>query len=91
MFFVSGAGFGFFVLQDGLNWQQETTTMQSATYGKFAKKGSAIVQISNTTTAYSFTESSTDFRAPALQDWTLLAGAEAATAIPLAPYYIKGA
>lgn len=91
MFFVSGTGLGFFVSQDGLNWQQETTPMQSAAPSKFAKKGSAIVQIADTTTAYSFTESSTDFRAPALQDWTLLSGADEATAIPLAPYYIKGA
>jgi len=92
MFFVSSTGLGIFVSQDGLNWQQETTPMQSATDGKFAKKGSAIVQISNTTTtAYSFTESATDFRAPALQDWALLSGADAATAIPLAPYYRKGA
>ena len=91
MFFVSGTGLGIFVSQDGLSWQQETTAMQSAAVSKFAKKGSAIVQISNTTTAYSFTESATDFRAPVLQDWTLLSGADAAAAIPLAPYYIKGA
>ena len=91
MFFVSGAGFGFFVSQDGLNWQQETTPMQSATYGKFAKKGSTIVQISDTATAYSFTESSTDFRAPALQDWALLSAVDTTYANPLAPYYIKGA
>ena len=91
MFFASGTGLGIFVSQDGLNWQQETTQMQSAAVSKFAKKGSAIVQISGTTTAYSFTESSTDFRAPVLQDWTLLSGADQATAIPLAPYYIKGA
>lgn len=91
MFFVSGTGLGFFVSQDGLNWQQETTPMQLATYSKFAKKGSAIVQISSTTTAYSFTESSTDFRAPVLQNWALVSGADAATGIPLAPYYIKGA
>lgn len=91
MFFVSGTGLGIFVSQDGLNWQQETTPMQSAVSSKFAKKGSAIVQIADTTTAYSFTESSTDFRAPVLQNWALVSGAEAATAIPLAPYYIKGA
>lgn len=91
MFFVSGPGLGFFVSQDGLNWQQEITPMQSAVSSKFAKKGSAIVQIADTTTAYSFTESATDLRAPALQNWTLLSGADAATAIPLAPYYIKGA
>ena len=91
MFFVSGTGLGFFVSQDGLNWQQETTPMQSANYGQFAKKGSAIVQIANTTTAYSFTESATDFRAPSLQDWALRSGADTATAVPLAPYYIKGA
>ena len=91
MFFVSCTGLGIFVSQDGLSWQQETTPMQSATYSKFAKKGSAIVQVANTTTAYSFTESSTDFRAPVLQDWTLLSGADQAAAIPLAPYYIKGA
>lgn len=91
MFFVSGTGLGFFVSQDGLSWQQEITPMQSAAVSKFAKKGSAIVQISNTTTAYSFTESATDFRAPTLQDWVLLSGADATQAIPLAPYYIKGA
>ena len=91
MFFVSGRGLGIFVSQDGLNWQQETTPMQSAVTSRFAKKGSAIVQIANTTTAYSFTASSTDFRAPVLQDWTLLSGADAAIATPLAPYYIKGA
>ena len=91
MFFVSGTGLGFFVSQDGLSWQQETTPMQPATVSKFAKKGSTIVQFANTTTAYSFTESATDFRAPTLQDWTLLSGADATIAIPLAPYYIKGA
>lgn len=89
MFFVSGTGLGIFVSQDGLSWQQETTQMQSAVSSKFAKKGSAIVQISNTTTAYSFTESSTDFRAPVLQDWALVSGASQGS--PLAPYYIKGA
>ena len=91
MFFVSGTGLGIFVSQDGLNWQQETTPMQSAKYGKFAKKGSAIVQVANTTTAYSFTESSTDFRAPVLQDWALVSGADSSQGSPLAPYYIKGA
>lgn len=48
-------------------WQLETTPLQAmVTTSAAAKKGSVIVQIQNSTTAYSFTESATHFNAPRL-------------------------
>lgn len=50
---------------DGKEWFVEAQSLQARTLNSgFAKKGSAIVQIQGSATAYSFTESATDFCVP---------------------------
>lgn len=85
-FFIATA-MGVAMSLDGKEWFLEAQSLQArATNSGFAKKGSAIVQFQASATAYSFTESATDFCLPMLQSYS-----PAASGNPIAsePTYIK--
>ncbi|CAN7491716.1 hypothetical protein LJR074_003375 [Acidovorax sp. LjRoot74] len=69
-FFIPTAA-GVAMSMDGKEWFVESQSLQArALNSGFAKKGSAIVQIQASATAYSFTESATDFCVPMLQSYS---------------------
>lgn len=75
---------------DGENWQLEPTSVQALSIGGgVARKGTVTVQVvGSNTTAYSFTESSTEFQLPNLRQ---VVPAASGNPIPQPAYFIKGA
>lgn len=74
---------------DGDAWFLEPTPVQAGIVATgVAKKGNTIVQIQASATAYSFTESATDFLLPNLRQVT---PANSGNPIPLPPLFIKAA
>lgn len=73
---------------DGVTFAVETSDSSLRESCGCAKKGAVIVQIGNTTTAYSFTESGTDFNVPNIQSVT---SPQVNLYNNHSPLYIKGA
>lgn len=86
-FFV-GTAAGVAMSLNGLDWFIDSHAVQARVVASvFAKKGSAFAQIqSGTATAYSFTESATEFAAPNLR---AASPGPSGSVLPLAPLFIK--
>lgn len=85
-FFVPTA-LGVAMSLDGKAWFLEPQLVQARVVDSmFAKKGTAIVQVRASATAYSFAESATSFRVPLVQQFT---PALSGNPIPLANFFIK--
>ena len=87
-FFLSSLG-GLAMSLDGVTFAVETIALSLGAPCGCAKKGAVIVQVIDATTAYSLTESGTNFNTPNLPIYTN--GLSANSYFAQAPYYIKGA
>jgi hypothetical protein len=85
--FVVPTAQGLAFSEDGDAWHLETTPVQAMVVAAgVGKKGNTTLQVFNSTTAYSFTESATEFQLPNLRQAT---PAASGSPIPLPAYFIR--